>query len=141
MAEGSDSWRGLAQPLFGDFETKQRTAATDHWTATAASGATGDFLVFQTAGGGEVFVVGAAGELTTTGDLTVAGDVIVSGANYVRPQVATTAPTTALTQGDIFVGLGHTRPQIGICISTLANTLWYLTADTSVWGSTTRNSA
>lgn len=141
MTEGTDSWRGLAQPLFGDYETKQRTAATDHWTATAASGATGDFLVFQTAGGGEVFVVGAAGELTVTGALTITEDVIISGANYIRPQIATTAPTTALTKGDIFIGVGHTRPQLGVCISTAANTLWYLTADTSVFGSTTRNSA
>ena len=27
MAEGTDAYKGLAVPLFGDFEIKQRTAA------------------------------------------------------------------------------------------------------------------
>ena len=45
MAEGSDSFKGLGVPLFGDFEIKQRTAATDIMTITGASGQTGDFIV------------------------------------------------------------------------------------------------
>lgn len=139
MAEGSDTYKGLAVPLFGDFEIKQRTAATDIMTITAASGASGDFIVCQTVGGGEVFVVDASGNLTVAGTAAFTGNLTFSGyANLVQK---TTAPTTALTKGDVFIGLGHTRPQIGVCISTAANTLWYITADTSAWGASTRNSA
>jgi hypothetical protein len=159
MAEGTDTYKGLAVPLFGDFEIRGRTAATDIMTITAASGASGDFIVCQTVGGGELFVVDNTGALTAAagltvsaggatvavGDLTVtAGDVIItSGTNYLRfSSGITSAPGTALTKGDVFLGFGNTtRPQIGICISTAANTLWYITADTSVFGSTTRNSA
>ena len=145
MAEGSDTYKGLAVPLFGDFEIKQRTAATDIVSITAATGATGDFIVCQTVGGGEVFVVGAAGELSSTGDLTVTGGdiVLATSTNYLRfPASIVAAPATALTKGDVFLGFGNTtRPQIGICISTAANTIWYITADTSAFGSTTRNSA
>ena len=160
MAEGTDTYKGLAVPLFGDFEIKGRTAATDIMTLTAASGASGDFIVCQTVGGGEVFVVDANGLLTiaaggltltsgallvTAGDVTAtAGDVVItSPTNYLRFNFSVTAaPTTALTKGDVFLGFGNTtRPQIGICISTAANTIWYITADTSVFGSTTRNSA
>lgn len=164
MAEGSDTYMGLAVPLFGDFEIKGRTAATDIMTITAASGATGDFIVCQTVGGGELFVVDNAGAITVGSSLTVAngvtvtaggatitaGDLVVtagdielnSKTNYLRFSAAiTTAPTTGLTKGDVFVAFGHTRPQIGICISTAANTLWYITADTSAFGKTTRNSA
>jgi hypothetical protein len=146
MAEGSDTYKGLAVPLFGDFEIRGRTAATDIMTITAASGASGDFIVCQTVGGGEVFVVDAAGAISASGgDLTVtSGDIVLGTAtNYLRlPATITTAPITALTKGDIFLGFGNTtRPQIGICISTAANTLWYITADTSAWGATTRNSA
>lgn len=159
MAEGTDTYKGLAVPLFGDFEIRQRTAATDIMSITAASGATGDFIVCQTVGGGELFVVDASGALTaaagftvtaggltvTAGDLTVtAGDIALSEkTNYLRFSAGiTSAPATGLTKGDVFLGFGNTtRPQIGICISTAGNTLWYITADTSVFGSTTRNSA
>ena len=159
MAEGKDTYKGLAVPLFGDFEIKGRTAATDIMSITSASGASGDFIVCQTVGGGELFVVDHNGKLTlasggltltsgallvTAGDVTAtAGDVVITGlANYLRFNFSvTTEPRTGLTKGDVFLGFGNTtRPQIGICISTAANTVWYITADTSSFGSTTRNS-
>ena len=129
MAEGSDTYKGLAVPLFGDFEIKQRTAATDIMTITAASGASGDFIVCQTVGGGELFVVDASGNVTAGGTIT--------STSYVNIPKKTTAPTTGLTKGDIFLALGHTHPQLGVCISTAANTLWYITADTTAFGATT----
>lgn len=161
MAEGSDTYKGLAVPLFGDFEIKGRTAATDIMTITAASGATGDFIVCQTVGGGELFVVDNTGALTaaagltvTSGGLTVtaggltvtagdiqatAGDVILkTKTNYLRFSAGiTTAPTTGLTKGDVFLAFGHTWPQIGICTSTAANTIKYATALTNTFGVTT----
>jgi hypothetical protein len=89
----------------------------------------------------------ASGGLTlTAGNLTVtAGDVDLSSGltNYLSFNFSVTGePSTGLTKGDVFLGFGNTtRPQIGICISTAANTVWYITADTSAFGSTTRNSA
>jgi len=64
MAEGTDSFKGLAVPLFGDFEIKQRTAATDIMTITGASGQGGDFIVCQIAAGTEKFVVDVSGNIT-----------------------------------------------------------------------------
>lgn len=90
MAEGSDSFKGLAVPLFGDFEIKQRTAATDVMTISGASGQTGDFIVCQDNSGTEKFVVEDSG--------------VVHAADWpvFDGSIVTTAPTTGLTTGQIF---------------------------------------
>ena len=126
MAEGSGTYKGLAVPLLGESEIKQVTAATDIITITAASGASGDFLVCQTVGGGEVFVIGAAGELTA-GSLSYAGDLAVTRLSIGTVNSPTTAPTTGLTKGEMFlVWKSATHPVLGMCVSTATQLVQYI---------------
>lgn len=101
MATGSDTWKGLGVPLFGDFELRHRTAATDHVTLTAASGASGDFLVCRTAGGGELFVVQPEGQLTVASAATFAKLVTVSSGG-----ITLTDGTLTLTKGSTILSNG-----------------------------------
>ena len=114
MPEGSNTYKGLAVPLYGQFEIKQSTAATDIATLTAITGATGDFLVAQTAGGGEVFVVDDAGDVSLR-------RLIVGTVNS-----PTTAPTTGLTKGEMFlVWKSATCPTLGMCVSAATQLVLY----------------
>jgi len=124
MAEGSKGYKGLAVPLYGESEIVQQTAATDILTLTAVTGASGDFLVAQTAGGGEVFVVGAAGELTVAGAVDITANRLTFGAAV----GTTTAPTTGLTKGEMFmVWSSATHPVLGMCVSTATQLVQYIT--------------
>jgi len=89
MAEGTDTYNGLAVPLFGDFEIKQRTAATDIMTITGASSQTGDFIVAKAAGT-EVFSVEDSGRIVA--------------ADWPRFSVTalTTLPAAGLEVGQLF---------------------------------------
>lgn len=110
MAEGSDTYKGLAVPLFGDFEIKQRTAANDIMSITGASGQSGDFIVCQQSDGTEVFAVDSGGQL-------VAADFPVFNGT-----VVTTAPTTGLTTGELFwYDAANVRT---LAVASGAGTLW-----------------
>ena len=115
MTAGKDAFKGLAVPLFGDFEIKQKTAATDIVTLTGASGQTGDFIVAQIDGGTEVFSVEDSGRVVT------ADWPVFNGA------VATTKPTTAplRAEGEIFFFWTTSVLQFGIGNAT--STPWYAT--------------
>lgn len=77
MAEGTNTFQGHGVPLTPatGFEIKQQTASTavDIATLTAASSGTGDFLVLQTSGGTERFVVEDGGNIVAV--IGAAGDV------------------------------------------------------------------
>jgi hypothetical protein len=129
MAEGKDTYVGLAVPLQGNFEITSLSTTLDIMTLTQAGGGTSDFIVCQTSGGTEMFVVEDAGKLTiggegltvTSGGLTITaggatitagdvgsatgGDVVVGDGYYLRFSSAdiTTVPTTGLSIGDFFV--------------------------------------
>jgi len=106
MAEGKSSYKGLAVPLAGESEIRQITAATDIITLTAITGATGDFLVCQTAGGGELAVIDANGYVTVK-------RLVLGAVNS-----PTTAPTTGLTKGQmLLVWKSATHPVLGMCVS------------------------
>jgi hypothetical protein len=49
----------------------------------------------------------------------------------------TTAPTTALEKGDLFVGWAGSVPRIGICTSAAAQTIKYIRTRSKTWGSAT----
>jgi len=116
MAEGTSTYKGLAVPLNGESEIKQITAATDILTLTAVTAATGDFLVCQTAGGGELVVVDANGYLTVQ-------RLIIGAANGV-----TTAPTTGMAKGEIMlVWDSVTNPVLGCCVSAATQLVQYIT--------------
>jgi hypothetical protein len=115
MATGSSSYKGLAVPLAGESQIKQLTAANDILTLTAITAATGDFLVCETAGGGELIVVDANGYVT-------AQRLMLGAANGV-----TTAPTTGLTKGQIMVvWKSATHPVLGCCVSAATQLVQYI---------------
>jgi hypothetical protein len=115
MATGDSSYKGLAVPLAGESQIKQLTAATDILTITAITGATGDFLVCETAGGGELVVIDASGYIT-------AQRLMLGAANGV-----TTAPTTGLTKGQIMtVWKSSTHPVLGCCVSAATQLVQYI---------------
>jgi len=105
MAEGSDTFKGLAVPLNGNFEITGQVAATDIMTITGAASQSGDFIVCQTQNGTERFVVEDGGRVKI-------------GAEYLNfGTVPTTAPTTGLSVGDVFL------------LQTAANTYYLAAAD------------
>jgi len=57
MAEGTNTYKGLAVPLQGESEITQLHAATDIVTLTANSSITGDFFICQTSAGTELFQI------------------------------------------------------------------------------------
>jgi hypothetical protein len=105
MAEGKDSFKGLAVPLFGDFEIKQRTAATDVMTISGASGQRGDFIVCQNSSGAEKFTVGWAGYIGFGTGIT-------------------SAPSTGIVKGDMFTM--ETSTYVQLALGQTANTLRYV---------------
>ena len=71
MAEGNQSFEGLAVPLFGESNIQAQTAANDILTLTGAASHTGDFLVCQhSTATTEKFVIGYDGAITVTGAIT-----------------------------------------------------------------------
>jgi len=116
MATGNSTYKGLAVPLWGESQIHQVTAANDMITLTAVTAATGDFLVCETAGGGELVVVDASGYIT-------AQRLMLGAANGV-----TTAPTTGLTKGQIMVvWKSSTHPVLGCCVSAATQLVQYIT--------------
>ena len=155
MAEGTDTYKGLAVPLFGQSEIRANDATGDIITLTQYAAGTGDFFVCQSENGTEKFVINASGDIAgavtltstlgvgaitststitagtgltvTAGDTTItAGDVIISKGYYLRfTSWATTPPTTGLTLGDTFLLKTSTNAQIAICVDG-SDTLRYL---------------
>lgn len=131
MATGKSSYKGLAWPLAGEIHHRQVTAATDIITLTAITAASGDFLVCETAGGGEVFVVGAAGEARA------AGGVQIPSGQYLRfSSPPTTAPGSGLEKGDLFVTFSDTSTaaQLAVCVDTTNQSLMYIPFGTATFG-------
>ena len=129
MAEGTGHYMGLAAPLYKEFEIKQSTAATDILTLTATTGASGDFLACQTAGGGEVFVVGAAGEVTAS-TVTISAQTTALSVEKFRigtVETPTTAITTGVAKGSMYlVWKSATVPVLGVCVSTATHAMTYI---------------
>jgi hypothetical protein len=73
MAEGNETYDGLAVPLFGESEITQQTVATDILTLTGGTSQTGDFLVLQNSTGAEKFIFSAFGSSGDNGFTILAG--------------------------------------------------------------------
>ena len=131
MAPGDKTFKGLAVPLNGESEIKQITLGTDILTITGVTSQTGDFLVLRNSSNTEQFVVNVDGDITTLGSLSMAAG------QYIKLAAVTTAPTTGLTDGDLFIAMAAGTPQIGICYSTAANSIRYITAITKTFGRST----
>jgi hypothetical protein len=114
MAEGSDTYKGLAVPLNGNFEITGQVAATDIMTITGAASQTGDFIVAQTQNGTERFVVEDGGR-------------VVIGAEYLNfGTVPTTAPTTGLSAGDLMLVQTAANTYYIACADATSQTIWKL---------------
>lgn len=143
MAEGTRTWDGMAVPLLGESEIKQQDVTADVLTITLGTAATGDAFVVQNVSGTELFVIGPAGELTTTG--TVTGSLTFAGAtgaagvilaktgtgqttfSRLRLPILETAPASAgLTKGDIWLAKATTDVyRFAMCISTATGAARY----------------
>jgi hypothetical protein len=137
MATGTKGFKGLAVPLNGESQIQQITAADDILTITGASGQAGDFLVCENSSGTEKFYVDASGNIVTTGNISATGTLTVTGNRIKLGSALTTAPTTGLTKGDMFVifgGTTATAPNIGVCVSTATQLIKYFGATTETLG-------
>lgn len=118
------TWMGRAVPLNGESQIYQLTAANDILTLTKVTSGTGDFLVLENNSGTELVVIESDGDVN-----------IAAGAYLNLGSTVTTAPTTGLTKGDLFVAFSTSSPVLGICTSTAANTVKYLSPfDTKTLG-------
>lgn len=127
MPAGSDSYHGLAVPLYGESNVQQIVDANDILTLTKSSGSTGDYLVLRTAGGGEQFVFDDNGNLQLLGAAaggSGGGGITLAGNSFLKFSVPlTTRPTTGLDKGDLMLLFHGSRPIVGICSSSAANTI------------------
>jgi hypothetical protein len=124
MATGSDTYKGLAVPLLGDFQIRQRTAATDVMTITGASSQSGDFIVCESSTGTEYFVVNSSGVIDFQGATMTTGQLDLSGGGelVLQFEVATTAPSTGMTTGALFVYTAGNIAYLGVPAND--GTLW-----------------
>jgi hypothetical protein len=111
MAEGSETYMGLAVPLFGESEIVAQTAATDILTLTGAASHSGDFLVCQNSSGTELLIVNVDGDIEAT-DIVASGDVQsatltctgIGTLDYAASNVGSrTFAVTGLTSNDVVV--------------------------------------
>lgn len=132
MATGTKTFKGLAVPLSGESEILQITLGDDILTLRGVASQSGDFLVCRNSDLTEKFVIDVNGKVTAAGGVSIPVD------KYLHwPSAVGTAPITGLTEGDMFVSVSTSTPQIGICYSTAANSIRYFTADTKTYGRTT----
>ncbi len=114
MAAGTDTYMGLAVPLYGDFTLTGRTAATDLLTIKQTAAPTGKALNITDSAGSTIFGV------------TNLGRVLM--------KVFTTRPTTGLTKGEMMVLIHTSTPKIGICYSAAANGIKLVRLKTKTFG-------
>ena len=115
MTAGTSTYKGLAVPLNGEVNLYQDTAATDFVTLTGDTSISGDFLVCR-AGTTEKAVINSDGKLTLSAEGADFGDdVVIAKGKGVRFSVPwTTAPTTGMVRGEIFLALSSTEPVLGM---------------------------
>lgn len=63
MAEGTNTYMGLAVPIYGESEIQQTTLGNDILSITGVASQTGDFLVLQNSSGTERFVIEDGGNV------------------------------------------------------------------------------
>ena len=63
MAPGTGTFKGLAVPIFGEFEQIGATTANDQVTWTQKGGASGDMMVWRSSAGTEYLLIDASGSL------------------------------------------------------------------------------
>ncbi len=125
MPTGDKSYMGLALPLNGEAEMRQVVSGNDLLTLTGVTGNSGSFFVIQDNSGTDIFKVESS------------GDVSMPAGNYLNMGLVTSAPTTGLTKGDLFIAFTVSTPKIGICYSTAANSIRYMATRSKSFASLT----
>lgn len=159
MATGTSTYMGLGVPLFGEFVITQTTGATDIMTIEGGDTQTGDFIVARTSTGTERFVVEDGGNVAITqASAADIGIKLVQASTPTTHPVAvyandaatvrfaltknhglllrtrTTAPTTGLTKGEVFLLFHGSAPKLAICTSTAGKTLKMVNFPTKTFG-------
>ena len=98
MAAGTDTYLGLAAPLYGDFTITGRTAATDTVTIVQPATPTGNSFVVKNSSGTQKFAVHNSGRLQLL--------------------LLTTRPTTGLTKGELMLLMHTSTPKLGVVFNT-----------------------
>lgn len=98
MAAGTDTYMGLAVPLYGDFTLTGRTAATDTVTIVQPATPTGNTLVVKNSSGTQLYAISKNGNPIL--------------------RTYTTKPTTGLTKGELYNLFHGSRPYLAVCTST-----------------------
>ena len=114
MAAGTQTYEGLAVPLYGEATITGQTAATDTLTIKQASAQTGAALSVVDSSDTHRFALTAKGGW--------------------RPRLFTTRPTTGLVKGEMILLIHTSTPKIGICTSTAAQTIKLIRARTKTFG-------
>ena len=115
MAEGNDTYQVLAQPLNGHYEHFGTSTTLDMETKTRITGGTGDFIVYQDDGGEEKMWVEST------------GDVHIKAGSFLNLSSTFTTPVaTGMTKGDLFLMFSTSKPVMGVCTSTAAQTIKYI---------------
>lgn len=111
------TWMGLAVPLNGEHVVRQLTAANAISVLQKVTGGTGDFVSYRDNSETVLFNIEADGDVN-----------IAAGAYLNLSSAVTTAPSTGLTKGDIFLHFTQaSTPQLGCCVSTAGQTIKYMT--------------
>lgn len=111
MTAGTSTHKGLAVPLNGEAEIKQVTAGTDVLTITRMTAGTGASITLKDADGTEKLKLHSKGAF---------------GSGRIGFRAVTTAPTTGLTKGELFVSFNGTVAHIGVCNSTAGNRIQWI---------------
>ena len=117
MATGTNTYDGMADPLFGESEIKQQTAATDLFTLTGASSMTGDYVVMRTSAGVEEIVfngVSSSGSVGITVNVTSTG-AIALGAQTNAVGVLVSASSKANMTAAFAYSVSSTAVHVGAC--------------------------
>ena len=133
MAPGTDTYKGLAIPLFGHSTMEARSTTLDILTMDLAASGTGDFFVFRTNAGTELSYIDSAGAFQAVGAAGASGVILGKGTvgqtafAKLRLPILSTAPASAgLTKGDIWLAKASTDTyRMALCISTVAATVRY----------------
>ena len=106
MAEGSETYKGLAVPLFGESEIVQQTIGNDILTLTGKASMSGDFFVCQNSAGTELAYIDVSGNIVAAADVQAASLTItgIGTLDFTAANVGTvTFAVAGLTSNDVAI--------------------------------------
>ena len=105
MTTGTQTYDGMAVPLYGESTITQQTAATDLLTLTGAASMSGDFLVMTNSTGAEMLSISSSGYITTLRGVNVGTTLAVAGAVTLSSSITGTQMTLVVSATTTTAGL------------------------------------